>query len=38
MWSTIPLKNFQLFKIAESVINLCFKKFITNNFNQVEGF
>ena len=24
--STIPLKNFHLFKIAESVINFCFKK------------
>ena len=24
--STIPLKNFHLFKIAESVINLCLKK------------
>ena len=25
--STIPLKNFHLFKIAESVINFCLKKF-----------
>ena len=25
--STIPLKNFYLFKIAESVINFCLKKF-----------
>ena len=25
--STIPLKNFQLFKIAELVINLCLKNF-----------
>ena len=25
--STILLKNFHLFKIAESVINLCLKKF-----------
>ena len=24
---TIPLKNFHLFKIAKSVINLCLKKF-----------
>ena len=24
--STIPLKNFHLFKIAELVINFCFKK------------
>ena len=26
-WSTIPLKNFYLFKIVESVINFCLKKF-----------
>ena len=25
--STIPLKNFYLFKIVESVINFCLKKF-----------
>ena len=25
--STIPLKDFHLFKIAESVINFCLKKF-----------
>ena len=25
--STIPLKNFLLFKIAESIINFCLKKF-----------
>ena len=25
--STIPLKNFHLFKIAEPVINFCLKKF-----------
>ena len=25
--STIPLKNFYLFKIAESVINFCLKNF-----------
>ena len=36
--STIPLKNFHLFKIAESVINFCLKKFLTNNFKQVEVF
>ena len=36
--STIPLKNFHLFKIAESVINLCLKKFLTNNFKQVKVF
>ena len=29
--SIIPLKNFHLFKIAESIINLCLKK-ISNNF------
>ena len=36
--STIPLKNFHLFKIAESVINLCLKNFLTNNFKQVKVF
>ena len=37
--STILLKNFHLFKIAESVINFCFKKkIITNNFKQMEVF
>ena len=36
--SIILLKNFHLFKIAESVINFCLKKFLTNNFKQVEVF
>ena len=36
--STIPLKTFYLFKIAESVINLCLKKFLTNNFKQLKVF
>ena len=36
--STIPLKNFYLFKIAESVINFCLKIFLTNNFKHVEVF
>ena len=30
--STIPLKNFHLFKIAESVINFCLKKFSNQQF------
>ena len=37
--STILLKNFHLFKIAELVINFYLKKkFLTNNFIQVEVF
>ena len=36
--STISLKNFYLFKIAESIINLCLKKFYNNNFKHVEDF
>ena len=36
--STISLKNFHLFKIADSVINFGLKKFLTNNFKQVEVF
>ena len=36
--STIPLKNFHLFRIAELIINLCLKKNLTNNFKQVEDF
>ena len=37
--STIPLKNFHLFKIAESVINFYFKKkILTNNFKHMEVF
>ena len=35
--SIILLKNFHLFKIAESVINFCLKKF-SNNFKHVEVF
>ena len=34
----IPLKNFHLFKIAESIINFCLKNFLTNNFKHVEVF
>ena len=36
--STIPLKNFHLFKIAESIINFYLKNFLTNNFKHVEVF
>ena len=37
--STILLKNFHLFKIAESVINFCLKKkILTNNFKQMKVF
>ena len=38
--STISLKNFHLYKIAETVINFCFKKkkILTNNFKQMEVF
>ena len=31
-FSTISLKNFHLFKIAESVINFCLKKFSNQQF------
>ena len=37
--STIPLKNFHLFKITKLVINFYLKKkILTNNFKQVEVF
>ena len=37
--STIPLKNFHLFKIAELIINFYLKKKnLTKNFKQVEVF
>ena len=36
--STISLKNFHLFKIAELVINFCLKFFLTNNFKQMKIF
>ena len=37
--STIPLKNFHLFKIADSVINFYFKKKLwVSNFIQVGVF